>query len=1056
MTRHMLHAPEVRHRILSALFLSLLLIKSAQAGEIFNWLQPVSGAFNDPNRWQVGFNVLPPNPDRLIPGGGDRVGLTRGISGFPTAYEISITSGGVAALEATAFALPALTQPLTLRLSGTFTASLVNLERKISLTGGGELKAGRNSYFYDVQVDGGTKLSIEAGLLQLVTLDNARAELGDVELRDQPLPPAPGLVVKNSMLTSRGTVGFGTVVMSDNSVWKHCCDGRTSGGRLEISGNSHFSSMTNVTLTGLKLEGGSSFKADVLDSSGAGGFSVKDASAVRVSSVFLHGGRTELFPDSLDDLSTFDASYFELKQGWLRVSGGSKLRTSTVQMGTAGGATIVITGTGSAWDVLDPALGPSFKIFDGGLVVFDQGAQDMFGRVEGTGSRLAFANAYGKGGLSLAGGGSATGDSLKFAAGNVSVSQPGSSLRVSGVLDLGSDGSAGCEIAEGGSVEGGPAVLASGDNGQTTVNVFGKGSLWRVRGGLEVGKGRTGKGQINILQGGKVQAGSGASKGEMTRIGIGSSVNVSDPVSMFDTQGQAEVRVGVVSGPTGRASLTIASGAYALMNRLVLGPDVVGEGFASVSGAESRIEAQGRIVIGRAGGGAKGILEIRNGARIDAPTVELGNSTSDSTLLITGSGSMLQIEDDVFVAGDRGKGTLTVANGGKLRFTPGETRTFGVGVGDQSVGRLVVDGAQSRVEAQDERLTVGFAGQGTMTVSGGGRIEVKDCVLGFFASGSSGTALVTGQADSVQRSTLRVYEDLDVGGEREPAPAILDVADSGEVTVGETMRIGPRGLARVGATGSITIGGTSHAPPGFLLLESGTLIFENGAQLSFADSERKIINRSGLVIDRRIRKTGLSNPTARDPRGKVALAAPPPAAANPPTVTTINGGLTLEATGVLRVMLSSPADSAPSGALRVTGPVQLGGRLVVDFTDGHAPARGEKIELLRFPAGAAGSFAAIEVTGLAAGFQFEVTLDATGTYTFTALSDALATSPPRLGITRESGNVVISWAETAAGYTLQSSANPGLQPWQSQPATAGNQVRLPASSPAAFFRLMKP
>lgn len=1047
----------IRFGIRTTLFLSFLLTHPAQAGEIFNWLQPVNGSFDDPGRWQVGFNFLPPNPDRLIPGSGDRVGLTRGISGFPMAYEISITHGGVAALEATAFTLPALTQPLTLRLAGTLTANFINLETKIVLTGGGELRAtGRDNYFYDVRVDGGTKLSVSHGLLYVVTLDNGRAELGDVEIRDQPLPPMPGLVAKNSTIDSQGGVGFGAVVLSDNSLWNDCCDGRTEGGTLRIQEASHFHSTTNIRLAGLALEGQSSFRALTLEHSGVGGMSVKGTSAVRVSNVFLNGGGTELFPSELADLSTFDASYFELEQGWLRVSGGSKLRTSAVRMGTSGAATIVVTGAGSEWDVLGPTLDtlePNFKILDGGLVVFDQAVLGMSGRVEGKGSRLVFPDAYSKSVLSVVGGGSASGDSIVFPEGSVTVSQPGSSLRVSGTFDLGGDGNGRCEIVEGGSIESFSAVLASGDKGETTVKVSGKDSLWRVRDVIEVGKGRTGRGQIDILQGGKVQAGSGASKGATTQIGVGSAVNVADTNSVFDAQGQAEVRVGTARGPAGRASLTVRNGASMLANRIVLGLDAVGEGFFSVTGAGSLVEAAGRVIIGEA---ARGLMEIRNGAHVDAAAVMVGKSSADNSLLITGTDSQLRIEDGFFIAEDnRARGTLTVAAGGKVRFI-GESpfHTLGVGVGDGSSGRLVVDGALSRIEAESGRLTVGFGGQGALTISGGGRIEVQDCVMGYFASGSSGTALVTGQADSVQRSTLRVYGDLDVGGEREPAPAILDVTESGEVTVGETMRIGPRGLVRVGATGSITIGGTSHAPPGFLLLESGTLIFENGAQLSFADSEHAVINRSGLVIDRRIRKTGLSASTASDPHRSVTLAGPPQPAADPSTVTTIEGGLTLEASGVIRVILSSAADSA-SGVLRVTGPAQLGGRLVLDFTDGHAPARGEKIELLRFPAGAAGNFASVEVTGLAAGFQYEVTSDAAGTYTFTALSDALATSPPRLSINREPGNVVISWAETAVGYTLQSSANPGSQPWQTQPATAGNQVRLPVSGPAAFFRLMK-
>src|SRR5699024_10049070 len=77
---------------------------------------------------------------------------------------------------------------------------------------------------------------------------------------------------------------------------------------------------------------------------------------------------------------------------------------------------------------------------------------------------------------------------------------------------------------------------------------------------------------------------------------------------------------------------------------------------------------------------------------------------------------------DLLVVGDQGQGRLTVSDGGVVT---GNTQTSNatVGSGAGSQGRVTVDGDGSRWAFQ--RLTVGDAGNGRVTVTDGGVVDSK-------------------------------------------------------------------------------------------------------------------------------------------------------------------------------------------------------------------------------------------------------------------------------------------------------------------------------------------
>ncbi len=102
------------------------------------------------------------------------------------------------------------------------------------------------------------------------------------------------------------------------------------------------------------------------------------------------------------------------------------------------------------------------------------------------------------------------------------------------------------------------------------------------------------------------------------------------------------------------------------------------------------------------------------------------------------------------------------------------------------------------------------------------------------------------------------------------------------------------------------------------------------------------------------------------------------------------------------------------------------------------------------------------MTGLAPGFQYQLSQTASGTLSLTALNDGVANSAPLLSVTSAPGELRISWPDTATGYGLETNADlgnsAGWQPFYGTVTdTNGEQnVRINTTSGRSFFRLRHP
>ncbi len=250
---------------------------------------------------------------------------------------------------------------------------------------------------------------------------------------------------------------------------------------------------------------------------------------------------------------------------------------------------------------------------------------------------------------------------------------------------------------------------------------------------------------------------------------------------------------------------------------------------------------------------AADIVVIDNGgeaqittAGASAATLILGSTdgTTSGRLTITAGGT-LTTSTDAAIIGDYGTGAVTVTRlgsdwktggdvlvgdqtGGTGTLTVDMSATMGVG-GDMILGNstgargtLSVDGAGTVVTV-DKDVTVGSAGTGFLTVSGGGEVDTTNLTAAALA-GSNGTILVTG-TDSL----LDVQGALTVGG-----------AGTGSLRIeaaGSVASLGAMIGTVAGATGTVTLNGagSNWSNTGLLtigLAGTGNLILEAGADVT--------------------------------------------------------------------------------------------------------------------------------------------------------------------------------------------------------------------------------
>jgi hypothetical protein len=243
-------------------------------------------------------------------------------------------------------------------------------------------------------------------------------------------------------------------------------------------------------------------------------------------------------------------------------------------------------------------------------------------------------------------------------------------------------------------------------------------------------------------------------------------------------------------------------------------------------------------------------------------------------------------------------------------------------------------------QATGASCTIGFSGGGELAVSAGGTVRC-------------GAPLFVGQGDD---------------------DAYLSVAGAGSEVRAQRIEVGAPADADPQGAGTLTLNG------GRITADQTLTIWENGTLEGAGEVVGMLVNHGTINV-------GLEplTPDGGDLQTSAAFGAQP-------GTLTITGGVTMAPDSTLKLDLIGPNQY---DRLAISGAAQLGGELVLAFSEGFAPRAGDSFAFVDADSGA-GAFARVTVRGLEPGWQFTVSSSG-GVTTLRSESDAVATTVPTLG-----------------------------------------------------------
>jgi T5SS/PEP-CTERM-associated repeat protein len=371
--------------------------------------------------------------------------------------------------------------------------------------------------------------------------------------------------------------------------------------------------------------------------------------------------------------------------------------------------------------------------------------------------------------------------------------------------------------------------------------------------------GTDGTGTLNIQGAGTVTVG--------TSMTIGDGHQSSDP-SANDNTGDGTVAVTDVGsmltvadfariGGYASGTLTVEAGAAASFEAtLDIGFSTGGQGTVTVEGADpgadpiapSTLEVADDLTVGEFGDGT---LSVESGASVTAESsVTVGGEAGGSgTVAVSGAystvdgdgntvtaASELQVATSLTV-GDAGDGTLTVEDGGDISAESMQVGNSAGGTGNVTVtdqgSDLTVDGG-----ADGSSLVIGGGGTGTVMVEDGAQLTASSSAAARLTvaavsvgdgAGGNGTLDVTGSGSTVTVDAGGMFVGLDGTG-------TLDIADGGSLSVTDDAINGLVIGVNADGTGSVSVTGASLSVTGLPLVVGnsgvGSLDVEDGATVT--------------------------------------------------------------------------------------------------------------------------------------------------------------------------------------------------------------------------------
>lgn len=411
--------------------------------------------------------------------------------------------------------------------------------------------------------------------------------------------------------------------------------------------------------------------------------------------------------------------------------------------------------------------------------------------------------------------GSDTGRIGMFSTGTVTVDDPGSTWDLlNSPLYVGVGGAGNLHITDGAVVENGSAYIGDEAGSEGVVNVNGNNATWDNSGGLIVGN--AGEATLNIKNSGVVNN-STARIGELE--GSLGHVNVDGFGSTWTSSASLYV------GDHGQGLLYITNQGSVSSNSGVIGASDTGVGVVSVDDATWTIA--NTLDVGNDGAGR---LDITGGGGVTNGNAIVGSAADSSGIVnVRGLGSVW--DNALLLIGESGTGEMNITNSGVVNSTVAR-----IGAESDGYGIVSVDGATWN---NSTNLNVGTWGEGTLNITGGGTVNSSGI---FVASTPEGVGTVNIEGTGSNWTTVNGSY---IGWQGD---GTLTLSDGGRVAVGSgelrlahnvsatgTLNIGTAGGGAAGVVDAFTVSGGSgtavinfnHSDADYYFTSNGTVAGTN-------------------------------------------------------------------------------------------------------------------------------------------------------------------------------------------------------------------------------------
>jgi fibronectin-binding autotransporter adhesin len=310
---------------------------------------------------------------------------------------------------------------------------------------------------------------------------------------------------------------------------------------------------------------------------------------------------------------------------------------------------------------------------------------------------------------------------------------------------------------------------------------------------------------------------------------IGNLVAASNNIAVITGSGSVWTNTGNLTiGDAGAGNrMTVAHGGavYNAAATIGFGAGAI-NGSVLVTGSGSLWQSSSTLVVGRGGYGSQ--LVISNGGTVvETSTSTLGMRVgeiaagSNSSILVTGSGSVLDNAGTLIVGYVSASNRLLISNGGKV------TSLMVAGRGADASNNVVeITGPNSELNVGGV-FTLGQSSQGNqLIVSNGGRAVLNQLRVGFGIAASNNAVVVTGAGSLLETTSLF----LGTNGTTDAIGGSVLVTGGGTLHVDSLLRYGVNGSGTLTNIGGVYQFGVANlnislSTPGSMVVSNGTISF---------------------------------------------------------------------------------------------------------------------------------------------------------------------------------------------------------------------------------------